>query len=60
MKNDTILTWKTIYKGTIAEGAACPYCGKRGYYHEDKCQYCGKRILPQKTKRVCSNAEVTG
>ncbi len=52
MKNDAIPTWKTIWKGTIAEGAACPYCGKRGYYHEDKCQYCGKRILPQKPKKI--------
>lgn len=46
MEKETRKTWKTIYSGTIAEGAACPYCGKRGYYHEDKCRNCGKHVAP--------------
>ncbi len=46
MKEETRKAWKTIYPGTIAEGAVCPYCGKRGYYYDDKCKNCGKHVMP--------------
>lgn len=40
-------TWKNIYTGTIAEGAACPYCGKRGYDNDDHCKHCGMYVAPR-------------
>lgn len=47
--------WKKIYKGTIAEGYCCPYCGKYGYEWEDHCEYCGKEVLPVKEKNGRKN-----
>ena len=53
---DTLIKeWKKIFKGTIAEGYCCPYCGKRGYEWEDRCEYCGKEVLPVKEKNGRKN-----
>lgn len=40
-------TWKYIYIGMIAEGAICPYCGKRGYDNDDNCKHCGMHVAPR-------------
>lgn len=40
------LPWRTVMKGTIAEGQVCPYCGKWGYDVEDYCRHCGKKVIP--------------
>lgn len=51
MMNEQAKPWKIIFKGTIAEGYACPYCGKRGYGNEDRCDYCGKKVKPPRDMR---------
>ena len=43
--------WIKIYPGTIAEGWACPHCGKYGYGYESVCRHCGLIVKPTEDDR---------
>ena len=59
MAEETTRTWKNIYTGKISEGAACPYCGKRGYDNDDHCKYCGRYVAPRSWIKNASDLKST-